>query len=153
MIYSLPLDIVLLTISELLPKVREFQAARSKPSTTAAVMDFLRGVSMSDILPPIRPSTPRKFVVSVEFNCTTATTEYYKLTVVRIIDNLAYIYPYLGRNLCPWDGSPGDMEFNTSSLVLRQTSTTNSASHHIRDSLECHECYGVSLWSNHWTSC
>lgn len=62
--HSLPLDVILIIISELLPKVREFQAARSKPNTTGAIMDYLRGVSIEHLLPPPRPSVPRKFVVS-----------------------------------------------------------------------------------------
>jgi hypothetical protein len=60
----LPLDAVMLVISELLPKIQELQAARHKPNPTSAIMDLLRSVTLTHVLPPAPPLTPRKFVVS-----------------------------------------------------------------------------------------
>jgi hypothetical protein len=59
----LPLDSVMLVISELLPKVQGLQAARHKSNPTSAIMDFLRGVTLTHVLPPAPPLTPRKFIV------------------------------------------------------------------------------------------
>jgi hypothetical protein len=54
----------MLVISELLPKVQELQAARHKPNPTFVIMDFLRSVTLTHVLPPAPPLTPRKFIVS-----------------------------------------------------------------------------------------
>jgi hypothetical protein len=54
----------MLVISELLPKIQELQAARHKPNPTSAIMDLLRSVTLTHVLPPAPPLTPRKFVVS-----------------------------------------------------------------------------------------
>jgi hypothetical protein len=54
---GLPLDIILLTISELLPKIQEMQ-----PATTSQIMDFLRSVTLDHVLPnPPPPFVARKF--------------------------------------------------------------------------------------------
>ncbi|KAK0459482.1 high-temperature-induced dauer-formation protein-domain-containing protein [Desarmillaria tabescens] len=47
---------VMLVISELLPK---------KANSTSAVLDFLGSVTLKDVLPPVPPLTPRKFLVSL----------------------------------------------------------------------------------------
>lgn len=60
---GLPLDPVMLTISELLPKVHSIQAKHSR-SNIAPVLDFLRAVTLADVLPPAPPITPRRFQVS-----------------------------------------------------------------------------------------
>jgi hypothetical protein len=54
----------MLVISELLPKIQELQAARHKPNPTSAIMDLLRSVTLTHVLPPAPPLTPRKFIVS-----------------------------------------------------------------------------------------
>ncbi|KII88756.1 hypothetical protein PLICRDRAFT_41986 [Plicaturopsis crispa FD-325 SS-3] len=61
---GLPLDSVMLLISELLPKVQELQASRHKPNTTSSIMDFLGSVTLQHVLPPAPALTPRRFVWS-----------------------------------------------------------------------------------------
>ncbi|KAG9024760.1 hypothetical protein FRB95_011122 [Tulasnella sp. JGI-2019a] len=58
---SLPLDTVLLVISELLPKVRELQASSSQSKSTGAMLDYLRVADMTKVLPPASPLAPRRF--------------------------------------------------------------------------------------------
>lgn len=62
--FRLPLDIVMLLISELLPKIQEIQASRHKAGTTNAALDFLGSVDLTHALPPAPPPIPRRFVVS-----------------------------------------------------------------------------------------
>lgn len=64
-IYRLPLDSVMLVISEVLPKVQELQFSRDKANPTGAIMDLLRSISLEHVLPSTPPMTPRKFIVSV----------------------------------------------------------------------------------------
>ncbi|TDL27208.1 hypothetical protein BD410DRAFT_835524 [Rickenella mellea] len=58
---GLPLDPILLTISELLPKIHELQASLNKANTTPAIIDFLRSSSLQHVLPPHGPWIPRRF--------------------------------------------------------------------------------------------
>lgn len=58
----LPLDIVMLMISELLPKVQEMQSSQ-KASSASTILDFLGSVTLVDVLPPAPPLSPRRFVV------------------------------------------------------------------------------------------
>jgi hypothetical protein len=58
----LPLDSILVTISDLIPKVQEIQSSMNRPSTSPAVLDFLRVVNLKPILPQQPPSSPRPFV-------------------------------------------------------------------------------------------
>ncbi|EKM82993.1 hypothetical protein AGABI1DRAFT_69103 [Agaricus bisporus var. burnettii JB137-S8] len=60
---GLPLDIVLLMISELLPKIQEIQASRKATSSSAAV-DFLANVNLQHVLPSPPPVVARRFVWS-----------------------------------------------------------------------------------------
>lgn len=60
---SLPLDTVMLLISELLSKVQELQTSR-KANSTAAVVDFLSNVTLKHVLPATPPIIPRSFVWS-----------------------------------------------------------------------------------------
>ncbi|KAL5529427.1 hypothetical protein ACEPAG_5412 [Sanghuangporus baumii] len=61
---GLPLDTVLLMISELLPKVQSIQSSMSAANSTSAIIDFLRSASIKDALPET-PSPPcRKFLWS-----------------------------------------------------------------------------------------
>jgi len=62
--FSLPLDPVMLVISELLPKVHDLQASLNKANTTPAIIDFLASANLSHVLPPPSSITPRWFVVS-----------------------------------------------------------------------------------------
>ncbi|EIW85271.1 hypothetical protein CONPUDRAFT_118003 [Coniophora puteana RWD-64-598 SS2] len=61
---GLPLDVVMLVISELLHKVQNLQAGRQKAATTGAITDFLRTVDLSNVLPATPPLYPRHFVWS-----------------------------------------------------------------------------------------
>lgn len=54
----------MLIISELFPKVQELQAARHKSNPTAAIIDLLRSINLSNVLPPAPAPTPRRFIVS-----------------------------------------------------------------------------------------
>jgi High-temperature-induced dauer-formation protein len=59
----LPLDSVMLLISELIPKLQEFQSSqRSNP--TGAILDYLGHISIKHILPNPPPLNPRRFIVS-----------------------------------------------------------------------------------------
>jgi len=55
----------MLIISELFPKLQSLQAGRQKASTAGAISDFLRSVTLVDILPPVPPLHPRKFLVGI----------------------------------------------------------------------------------------
>ncbi|EJD53359.1 hypothetical protein AURDEDRAFT_111005 [Auricularia subglabra TFB-10046 SS5] len=57
---GLPLDPIMLAISELLPKVHSIQAKHSR-ANIGPVLDFLRAVTLADILPPPPEVTPRRF--------------------------------------------------------------------------------------------
>ncbi|KAJ8078530.1 hypothetical protein PM082_012813 [Marasmius tenuissimus] len=61
---GLPLDTVMLLISELLPKIEDMQAGRHKTNAVATIHDFLSSVTLKDVLPPAPPLVPRKFVWS-----------------------------------------------------------------------------------------
>lgn len=60
---SLPLDIVMLVISELLPKIQNLQAGKQKATTAGAITDFLQSVTLTDVLPPAPALYPRRFLV------------------------------------------------------------------------------------------
>lgn len=60
---GLPLDPVLVAISELLPKFQDSQpATRGGPSSK--VFNLLKGASLTDVLPPAPPVIPRRFLWS-----------------------------------------------------------------------------------------
>ncbi|KAJ7109144.1 high-temperature-induced dauer-formation protein-domain-containing protein [Mycena epipterygia] len=61
---GLPLDSVMLLVSELLPKVQEMQASRHRTTSTSAIVDFLATVNLQHVLPPAPPLTPRRFMWS-----------------------------------------------------------------------------------------
>lgn len=61
----LPLDPVLVAISELLPKIQESQPRAGAPSQK--VFNILKGASLVDVLPPAPPIMPRRFQVSGDF--------------------------------------------------------------------------------------
>ncbi|KIJ69506.1 hypothetical protein HYDPIDRAFT_106142 [Hydnomerulius pinastri MD-312] len=61
---GLPLDTVMLVISELLPKIQNLQAGRQKANTAGAITDFLQSVTLVDVLPPAPPLYPRRFLWS-----------------------------------------------------------------------------------------
>ncbi|KAG5219937.1 Protein HID [Salix suchowensis] len=47
----LPMDCIMLLITELLPKVQDIQAARNNPTSVTAIIDFLGSVSLQDLRP------------------------------------------------------------------------------------------------------
>jgi hypothetical protein len=60
---SLPLDIILILIAELLPKVQEIQASRAKANSPDGIRDFLAAMRLDHVLPPVPPVSPRRFTV------------------------------------------------------------------------------------------
>ncbi|KAJ7098145.1 high-temperature-induced dauer-formation protein-domain-containing protein [Mycena belliarum] len=61
---GLPLDMVMLLVSELLPKVQEMQASRHRTTSTSAIVEFLGTVNLQHVLPPAPGLTPRRFMWS-----------------------------------------------------------------------------------------
>jgi hypothetical protein len=60
--FRLPLDTVLLLISELLPKIQEIQASQ-KTNSTSRILDYLGSADLKDVLPKLGPPSPRRFMV------------------------------------------------------------------------------------------
>jgi hypothetical protein len=60
---GLPLDPVMLMISELMPKLQDLQASH-KPNSNAAILDYLGHISLKQILPSSPPLNPRRFIWS-----------------------------------------------------------------------------------------
>jgi len=60
---GLPLDSVMIVISELMPKVQELQT-QSTITSTKSIMDLLSRVNLSHVLPAPPPLNPRRFVWS-----------------------------------------------------------------------------------------
>jgi len=60
---GLPLDPVMLIISELMPKLQDLQASH-KPNSTPAILDYLGHISLKQILPNSPPLNPRRFIWS-----------------------------------------------------------------------------------------
>ncbi|KAG6829848.1 hypothetical protein H0H92_003291 [Tricholoma furcatifolium] len=61
---GLPLDPVMLLISELLPEVQELQATRHKANSTSIIVEHLSHVSMKHALPDVPTPLPRRFLWS-----------------------------------------------------------------------------------------
>ncbi|KAI0003245.1 high-temperature-induced dauer-formation protein-domain-containing protein [Russula compacta] len=60
---GLPLDSVMLVVSELMPKLHELQVAHQS-NPTGAILDYLGHISLKHILPTPPPLNPRKFIWS-----------------------------------------------------------------------------------------
>ena len=60
---SLPLDVIMLVISELLPKVQNLQSSLSGASASNAIIDLLRNANLDQVLPKPPPLSPRRFMV------------------------------------------------------------------------------------------
>jgi len=60
---GLPLDSVMLVISELMPKQQEIQSSH-KSNPTGAILDYLAHISLKHILPTPPPLNPRRFIWS-----------------------------------------------------------------------------------------
>ncbi|KAI0747903.1 high-temperature-induced dauer-formation protein-domain-containing protein [Daedaleopsis nitida] len=61
---GLPLDAVMLVISELLPKVQSLQASLNATTANSAIIDMLRSVNLDHVLPKAGPIAPRRFIWS-----------------------------------------------------------------------------------------
>jgi hypothetical protein len=59
----LPLDVLSILISELLPKLRNIQRSHPKSEVVAASLNFLSQAALSDVI-PTHTFTPRPFVAS-----------------------------------------------------------------------------------------
>ncbi|KAI0637201.1 high-temperature-induced dauer-formation protein-domain-containing protein [Trametes polyzona] len=61
---GLPLDTIMLVISELLPKVQNLQSSLSAATATSAITDMLRSANLDQVLPKPPPLSPRRFMWS-----------------------------------------------------------------------------------------
>ncbi|KAI9064204.1 hypothetical protein FKP32DRAFT_1757516 [Trametes sanguinea] len=61
---GLPLDTIMLAISELLPKVQNLQSSLSGASASNAIIDLLRNANLDQVLPKPPPLSPRRFMWS-----------------------------------------------------------------------------------------
>ncbi|KAF9818909.1 hypothetical protein IEO21_02447 [Rhodonia placenta] len=61
---GLPLDIIMLVISELLPKVQELQTSLNPTNVNGAVVDLIRSTNLAHVLPKPPPLAPRRFIWS-----------------------------------------------------------------------------------------
>lgn len=59
----LPLDTILLVISELLPKVQNLKSSLSAATATSAITDMLRSANVDQVLAKPPPLSPRRFMV------------------------------------------------------------------------------------------
>ena len=116
----LPLDPVLVAISELLPKIQDSQSRAGAPSTK--VFNVLKETSLIDILPPAPQILPRRFQVCPTFcppfrlceeraETRNALTRGNALTILVVISigHMAYI-PAVGRYLRSGFDEYRDME-------------------------------------------
>ena len=60
----LPLDTIMLVISELLAKMQNLQSSLSAANANSAIMDLLRSANLDQVLPKPPPLSPRRFMVS-----------------------------------------------------------------------------------------
>ncbi|KZT65447.1 hypothetical protein DAEQUDRAFT_752564 [Daedalea quercina L-15889] len=61
---GLPLDIIMLVISELLPKIQELQSSLNPANANGAVVDLIKSTNLEHILPKPSPTSARRFVWS-----------------------------------------------------------------------------------------
>ncbi|KAI0736870.1 high-temperature-induced dauer-formation protein-domain-containing protein [Fomitopsis betulina] len=61
---GLPLDIIMLVISELLPKIQELQSTLNPANANGAIVDLIKSTNLEHILPKPSPLSPRRFVWS-----------------------------------------------------------------------------------------
>ncbi|KAI0933902.1 hypothetical protein AcW1_005595 [Taiwanofungus camphoratus] len=61
---GLPLDTIMLVISELLPKMQELQASINPANANAAVVDLIRSANLEHVLPKPPALSPRRFMWS-----------------------------------------------------------------------------------------
>ena len=143
-VYRLPLDPVMLVISELMPKLHELQSLH-KSNPAGAILDYLGHISLKHVLPTAPPLNPRKFIVS----CYCISSRYiyisepdFFLSVVRGVPGVA-LFVNLGRDLRARYDAPGDLELCQRPIILREARAKPSASAH-RDGVEC-------SWGTSWS--
>ncbi|KAH9934896.1 high-temperature-induced dauer-formation protein-domain-containing protein [Fomitopsis serialis] len=61
---GLPLDIIMLVVSELLPKIQELQSSLNPANANGAVVDLIKSTNLEHILPKPGPLSARRFVWS-----------------------------------------------------------------------------------------
>ena len=118
----LPLDPVMLVISELIPKVHDLQASLNKANTTPAIVDFLASADLSHVLPHPPAITPRRFVVSLGDYSSgqAARLTISTLLVVRRVDNMVS-FPHMGGGVRTRHDTAGYLEWDKGPFVLCQT--------------------------------
>lgn len=118
----LPLDPVMLVISELIPKVHDLQASLNKANTTPAIVDFLASADLSHVLPHPPAITPRRFVVSLGDYSSgqAARLTISTLLVVRRVDNMVS-FPHMGGGVRTRHDTAGHLEWDKGPFVLCQT--------------------------------
>lgn len=62
----LPLDPVLVAISELLPKIQDSQSQSASIGPSSKVLRLLKELELNEVLPPAPPIAPRRFQVSFQ---------------------------------------------------------------------------------------
>ncbi|KAJ8481660.1 hypothetical protein ONZ45_g15231 [Pleurotus djamor] len=65
---GLPLDCIMLLITELLPKIQNIQATHHRATSVSAIIDFLGNVNLKEVLPPAPLVASRKFAVRKTFS-------------------------------------------------------------------------------------
>ena len=136
--FRLPLDPVMLVISELLPNVHDLQASLNKANTTPAIVDFLASANLSHVLPRPPSITPRGFVVSHgDFLWGQAV----KLTILTILVvrrfNNMVSFPHMGRGVCTRHDTAGHLEWDEGPSVLCQTFPSARKGSDYRDGDKC----------------
>lgn len=64
MLFSLPLDVIMIVTSELYPKIQGLKSSLSGPTANTAIVDLLRNAALQEHLPKPPPLSPRRFSVS-----------------------------------------------------------------------------------------
>lgn len=126
----LPLDTVMLVISELLPKIQNLQTGRQKANSAGAITDFLQSVTLTDVLPPAPVLYPRRFVVCSSLH------ELQKILTQRLVVgciNCLVDVAHMGRSLCAWNVASRDMELHQRATLFCEAHTTATAANHRHD--------------------
>src|SRR5258708_38664882 len=117
----LPLDPVLLTISELLPKVTEIAGSGSKHASSRRVLEYLKSITLEGVLPPPPTLNPRRFQV-YSHDCCHFVEFTSCFTVVRCLPRMAK-FSHMGGALCARIKHLGGMEWNKRETVWCTTYT------------------------------
>ncbi|THH08544.1 hypothetical protein EW145_g2645 [Phellinidium pouzarii] len=126
---GLPLDPVLLMISELLPKIQDIQSSASKSNVTSAIIDFLRSATIHNVLPETPSPPSRRFLY---------------FTVVRLLIGVADIAD-MGRDICTWNDASGRLECHKRATLPHQAYSVAEQTNH-RGDVSCCGWYWRSSW-------